>query len=187
MCAKWQKQIFFSIHTNLIPSGTCCIKILIIFLAHDSFGSLSITEIKQHSLSLLLKISKQCSVFYPLYLQLTWNPRSITIMWGKRGSPIHPVTSRRVPAHHLTLEERHSQRTLVILLPRAVGSEPLMTLLGQHMRTYQWHFKKLHWLRSTSTVVHERMDVHLQPLNHEVLVSMWSNKMNSCLMPCAGK
>lgn len=83
---------------------------------------------------------------YFLYLQLTWSPKSITIMWGRRGSLIHPVTNPRLQLHLLPPLQRlrrASQRTLVLLLPQT-AVKPLRTLLkttGQHTRKYLWLFK----------------------------------------------
>lgn len=83
------------------------------------------------------------SLFIFLYLQLTWSPKSITITWGRRGSLIQPVTNPRFPLQLPSLLWKASQRTLVLLSPRA-ALKPLRSLpqtQGQHTRKYLWHFK----------------------------------------------
>lgn len=86
------------------------------------------------------------TVFYCLSPQLTWSPKSITIMWGRRGSLNQSVTSPRSPLHLLPLLQRSRrafQRTLVLLLPQA-AVKPLRSLLktpGGHMRKYLWLFR----------------------------------------------
>ena len=85
--------------------------------------------------------------FYFLHLQLTWSPRSITIMWRRRGRRIQPV-DLRVPLTLLCLQQRPSQRTPSPRATQKLSRSPPETP-ARHTRKYRWHFSNLSWLRTT--------------------------------------